>query len=201
MRGMFLPCILNCSLSGAGRKWFTISWCVNTCLWVTAGAGQPCQHSWCRERHWMAQPGPHSFPHTGGPEQGRELFMGPNFYISSKISQADFHSLLFPLYQLYQLYQFYQIQDRSKFQGDFMVRSCNEGYSAVSLQLQSMRASCAKVPLPLPAEGTLESEGRAEPPPALFPWAAPGTDTFGRPWPCGHTLIVPLCPSADLPHT
>lgn len=62
------------------------------------------------------QPGPCSFPHTGGPEQGRELLMGPNFYISSKIYQTDFHSL-FSLYQLFsQLHQLYQFWDKSGFQ-------------------------------------------------------------------------------------
>lgn len=122
-------------------------------------------------------------PHTGTPEQGRELLMGPSPYISSKILQTDLHSLLF----LCQLYQLYQIQDRSEFQTDFTVKSCNKGHSATALQ--SIRASCAKVPVPLSAQGILESEGRAEPPPPLFPWAAPGTQ--------GHTHIVLLGPSVS----
>lgn len=39
-RGMFLTCILNCSLSGAGRNgWQSLR--ANGCLWVTASTGQP----------------------------------------------------------------------------------------------------------------------------------------------------------------
>lgn len=184
---MFLPRILNHSLSGPGGKWFAVSLCVNTCLWVTAGAGQSVPAFLCEpdagKGIGLLILGLAPSPHTGTPEQGRELLMGPSPYISSKILQTDLHSLLF----LCQLYQLCQIQDRSEFQTDFTVKSCNKGHSATALQ--SIRASCAKVPVPLSAHGILESEGRAEPPPPLFPWAAPGTQ--------GHTHIVLLGPSVS----
>lgn len=188
MRGMFAPHILNCSLSGAGRRWVTISWCVNPCLWVTAGAAQPwafleqgkaldgSSWAWLLPSHW-------------GTRAGQGAAHGPRFlHFLQDIPRLSFSVI--SLYQSFsQFYQLYQIQHRSRFQTDFMVKSCNKGHSAVSLQLQSTRAFCAKVPVALPAEGTLESEGRAEPPPALFPWAA---SAHG-----GHTHIVPLCPSVS----
>lgn len=152
----------------------------------------------------MAQPGPRSFSSHWGTRAGEGAVNGPEvLHFFQDIPNRLSFSVI-SLYQLFsQLYQLYQIQGRNKFQTDFIAKSCNKGHSAISPQLQSMRASCAKVPLPLSAEGILESEGRAEPSPPLFPRAAPGTPLVD-PGHGGHThtlsFCVPLCP-ADLPHT